>query len=113
MLLKRETLPGEIKSRVMYNLGFGKYFLNPNSLKTQVEISLLWAKLADEFPNNEQAEEAIGYAVGFMQDAHTKPNHPEEIDDAYAEVGRLLQLVEVDMMNVLGITLLFNDNDGD
>jgi len=90
MLLKRETLPGEIKSRVMYNLGFGKYFLNPNSLKTQVEISLLWAKLADEFPNNEQAEEAIGYAVGFMQDAHTKPNHPEEIDDAYAEVCRVL-----------------------
>jgi hypothetical protein len=38
---------------------------------------------------------------------------PAPVERAYAEVGRLLQLVEVDMMNVLGITLLFNDNDGD
>jgi hypothetical protein len=38
---------------------------------------------------------------------------PAPVERAYAEVGQLLRLVEVDMMNVLGITLLFNDNDGD
>ena len=38
---------------------------------------------------------------------------PAPVERAYEETGRLLQLIEVDMMNVLGITLLFNDNDGD
>ncbi|MBE2223059.1 MAG: imelysin family protein [Anaerolineae bacterium] len=39
--------------------------------------------------------------------------HPEQVDAAYEELHTLLVLLKVDMPNHLGITLTFNDNDGD
>lgn len=40
-------------------------------------------------------------------------DHPEQVNAAYEEVRTLLVLLKADMTNHLGITLTFNDNDGD
>jgi predicted lipoprotein len=40
-------------------------------------------------------------------------DHPEQIDAAYEELRTLLVLLKVDLPNHLGLTLTFNDNDGD
>ncbi|MCA9946455.1 MAG: imelysin family protein [Anaerolineales bacterium] len=40
-------------------------------------------------------------------------DHPDQVNAAYEEVRTLLVLIKADMTNQLGITLTFNDNDGD
>ena len=40
-------------------------------------------------------------------------NHPDQVNAAYEEVRTLLVLIKVDLANHLGVTLTFNDNDGD
>ncbi len=39
--------------------------------------------------------------------------HPAEVEQAYDELRELLVLIKVDLANQLGVTLTFNDNDGD
>lgn len=39
--------------------------------------------------------------------------HPAAVEQAYQTTGTLLRLIKVDMAGQLGVTLLFNDNDGD
>jgi len=40
-------------------------------------------------------------------------DHPDQVNTAYDEVRTLLVLIKADMANHLGVTLTFNDNDGD
>lgn len=79
-------------------------------LKTYLET--VDASLADTI--DVQIERTRRVVEAIPKPLHTAvTDAPVPVERAYAEVGRLLQLVEVDMMNVLGITLFFNDNDGD
>lgn len=39
--------------------------------------------------------------------------HPEEVDNAYLEIQRLVALIKVDMTSALGVLITFQDNDGD
>ncbi|MEZ4590081.1 MAG: hypothetical protein R3D55_02920 [Chloroflexota bacterium] len=39
--------------------------------------------------------------------------NPNQVNAAYDEVRTLLVLIKADMANHLGVTLTFNDNDGD
>ncbi len=40
-------------------------------------------------------------------------NQPEQVEAAYQELRTLLVLLKSDMVNQLGVTITFNDNDGD
>jgi predicted lipoprotein len=43
----------------------------------------------------------------------TVTDQPDQVNAAYEEVRTLLVLLKADMANQLGVTLTFNDNDGD
>lgn len=55
--------------------------------------------------------EALRAIDGPIEEALT--SHPEQVRHAYDEVQALLVLVKVDMTSQLGVTVTFNDNDGD
>lgn len=54
---------------------------------------------------------ALNGIEGSLETAVTA--HPDQVDAAYEELRTLLVLLKVDMPNHLGVTLTFNDNDGD
>lgn len=54
---------------------------------------------------------ALRAIEGPMEEALTR--HPEQVRRAYDEAKALLVLIKVDMTSQLGVTVTFNDNDGD
>ncbi|MBK8899597.1 MAG: imelysin family protein [Anaerolineaceae bacterium] len=81
-------------------------------------LDFLAAKSADGEPLS-QAIDAQFHTTLAAFDAiegtlHTAvTDHPDQVNAAYEEVRTLLVLLKVDMANHLGVTLTFNDNDGD
>ena len=81
-------------------------------------LDFLGAQTADGTPLSQAIEAqfittltAFAAIEGTLHTAVT--DHPDQVNAAYEEVRTLLVLLKVDMANHLGVTLTFNDNDGD
>jgi predicted lipoprotein len=81
-------------------------------------LDFLGAQAADGTPLSQGIEAqfvttlaAFEAIEGTLHTAVT--DHPDQVNAAYEEVRTLLVLLKVDMANHLGVTLTFNDNDGD
>ena len=87
-------------------LGFDDYldFLDAEGEGGQTLSQVIDARFATTLAAFDAIEGTLHTAV---------TNQPEQINVAYEEVRTLLVLLKADMTNQLGITLTFNDNDGD
>lgn len=79
-----------VKARAMYNLALATYFSDPQTLSNVLGATALFVKLADELPDQRQAEEAIQTAVGLLRELHMIEPRPSGADEAYRSAVRVL-----------------------
>lgn len=84
-------VPNAVRARGMFNVGVAQFFLDPEGLQNRIQTTDTFVKLADEMPDQPQAEEAIAYAVQLLHEAHEQVRpRPAQIDEAYRRAVAVL-----------------------
>lgn len=88
--LTAEGVDAPIRARAMYNVALATYFRDQQELMNILKASALLVRLAEEMPDQPQAEEAIAGAVGLLRALHQVEPKPAGADEAYGKAVAVL-----------------------
>ncbi|MFW6059966.1 MAG: hypothetical protein ACODAQ_07275 [Phycisphaeraceae bacterium] len=88
--LREEDLSDAVRASAMFNQAVAQYWLAPQQVGNRLTVAQLMTDLADRYPDQPRAGDAIATAVGLLRSLHQMQGRPSEVVDAYRRAGEVL-----------------------